>query len=68
MRFMNVCEFHTHSDMGGIFLFTTVSQYDTSNFLCRINSLGVVPTELRLHGLACTTDHLTQTNDGIKKE
>jgi len=68
MRFMNVCEFHTHTDRGGIFLFTTVSQYDTSNFLCRTNSLCVVPTELGLHCLACTTDHLTQTSEGIKKE
>jgi len=67
MSFMNVCEFHTHSERDGIFLFTTVSQYNTSSFLCRINSLGVVPTELGLHWLACTTDHLTQTSDGIKK-
>ena len=39
---MNMCEFHTHTDRGGIFLFTTVSQYGTSSFLCSIEKLGVV--------------------------
>jgi len=68
MRFMNVCNFYTHTDKSGVFLFTTVSQYDTSSSLCSINRLGVGPTGLYLHSPACTTDHLTQTSDGIKNE